>query len=180
MHPPRAEEQTALIVPIPEAEPVVAPFRAGLDTSAAKGVPAHVTVLYPFLPPPSVTPDVLNTLRDLFAGHEPFGIDFTEVRWFGDVVTWLAPEPDMTFRRLTAEVWHSFPEAPPYGGEHDGNHPHLTIGHDHPVDVLEQAAHAVTTQLPVAASVSAVHLIAGSDAPNSWRTLEVFTLGSHH
>jgi 2'-5' RNA ligase len=178
MHPPPGEEQTALIVPVPEAEPVVGRFRAELDTSAAKGIPAHVTVLYPFLRPTALTTDVLNALRDLFAGYEPFGVDFTEVRWFGDVVTWLAPEPDMTFRRLTAEVWHSFPEAPPYGGEHDGNHPHLTIGHDRPVDVLEQAAHAVTAQLPVAASIDAVHLVAGSDAPNSWRTLEVFTLGN--
>jgi len=175
---PGPPEHSALIVPVPETEPVVGRFRAKLDESAAKGVPAHVTVLYPFLPPSSLTGEVRATLRALFAGYEPFAVDFTEVRWFGDAVTWLAPEPDMAFRRLTAAVWNRFPEAPPYGGDHDGDHPHLTIGLGHPVDVLERAAAEVTEHLPVSATVGVVHLIAGSNAPGSWRTLEVFTLGS--
>ena len=42
--------QTALVVAVPSAEPVVARLRASYDVAAAYGVPAHVTVLYPFLP----------------------------------------------------------------------------------------------------------------------------------
>ncbi|GLY28275.1 2'-5' RNA ligase family protein [Kineosporia sp. NBRC 101731] len=173
-------EQSALIVPVPEVEPVVGPFRAKLDVNAAKGVPAHVTVLFPFLPPSAIDDEARTTLRDLFAGHSPFEVTFTEVRWFGDAVTWLAPYPDIAFRQLTAAAWGHFPQTPPYGGEHDGDHPHLTLGHGHPVDVLQEAAVEVTSRLPLTASVSAVHLIAGSDAPNSWRTLDVFTLGNHN
>jgi 2'-5' RNA ligase len=175
---PEPADQTALIVPVPETEPVVGPIRAELDGSAARGVPAHVTVLYPFLPPAEITDEVLSTLRDLFAGYEPFDVEFTEVRWFADQVAWLAPEPSMAFRQLTAAVWNSFPETPPYAGEHPGTHPHLTLGLKHPVDVLQRAAADVTPQLPVAASISTVHLFAGSTAPDSWRSLEVFTLGN--
>ncbi len=40
--------ETALVVPIPEAEEAVAPFRTTLDRAAGLGVPAHVTALYPF------------------------------------------------------------------------------------------------------------------------------------
>jgi hypothetical protein len=55
--------QTALIVPIPAAENAVGPFRATLDRSASWGVPAHVTVLYPFLPPDKINSEVLAARR---------------------------------------------------------------------------------------------------------------------
>ncbi|GAB6898536.1 2'-5' RNA ligase family protein [Kineosporia succinea] len=171
-------QQSALIVPVPEVEPVVGTHRAGLDANAVKGVPAHVTVLYPFLPPAQIDDEVRGTLRDLFATQTPFDVTFTEVRWFGDQVTWLAPQPDLAFRQLTAAVWGHFPETPPYAGEHDGDHPHLTFGHGHPVETLKQAADDVSPQLPVSATIASVHLIAGSDAPDSWRPVEVFTLGN--
>jgi len=169
--------QTALIVPVPEAEPVVGRLRATLDAAAAKGVPAHVTVLFPFLPPAAIDAGVLATLRETFAAQEPFDVTFSGVRWFDDRVAWLAPEPDQAFQQLTAEVFRRFPQNPPYGGKHDALHPHLTLGHDQPLDVLTQAASEVSAALPMTAGVRTVHLIAGSDAPNSWQTLHVFALG---
>jgi hypothetical protein len=39
---------TALIILVPEAEALVKEFRDKYDHSAAEGMPAHVTVLYPF------------------------------------------------------------------------------------------------------------------------------------
>jgi hypothetical protein len=63
-----APTQTALIVPIPEAEEAVGPFRASLDRAASWGVPAHVTVLYPFLPPQQIDQQVLAVLRETIAG----------------------------------------------------------------------------------------------------------------
>ncbi|MEU6741541.1 hypothetical protein [Streptosporangium sandarakinum] len=59
--------RTALIVPIPEAEEAVGPFRAALDVSAGWGVPAHVTVLYPFLPPERIDSRVLAALTGTIA-----------------------------------------------------------------------------------------------------------------
>jgi hypothetical protein len=46
--------QSALIVEVPEAESAVAGLRAHLDASAPLGIPAHFTVLYPFMPPSRV------------------------------------------------------------------------------------------------------------------------------
>jgi 2'-5' RNA ligase superfamily len=83
--------QTALIVPVPEAEPAVGRFRASLDRAASWGVPAHVTVLYPFLPPQLVDDQVLAALRDIVAGVPRFDIVLTHVDWFGDTVVWVAP-----------------------------------------------------------------------------------------
>ena len=47
-------ELSAVIVPVPEVEPPVRDLRRELDPSAAGGVPAHVTVMYPFLAPRTV------------------------------------------------------------------------------------------------------------------------------
>lgn len=45
------EPQSALVVLVPEAEELVAPFRAAYDAAAAAGMPAHVTILFPFASP---------------------------------------------------------------------------------------------------------------------------------
>jgi hypothetical protein len=42
--------ETALIVEVPAAEPAVGHYRAELDANAGLGIPAHITILAPFLP----------------------------------------------------------------------------------------------------------------------------------
>ncbi|SCG72753.1 2'-5' RNA ligase superfamily protein [Micromonospora humi] len=83
--------ETALIVAVPETERAVGRFRSTLDRAAGWGVPAHVTVLYPFLPPDRVDDDVLTTLRLVFDATPRFDVTFAEVSWFGDTVVWLSP-----------------------------------------------------------------------------------------
>jgi 2'-5' RNA ligase len=170
--------QTALIVAVPEVEDAVGPHRASLDRAAGWGVPAHVTVLHPFLAPARLDDHVLATLGEVFGAVPRFDVTFGEVAWFGESVVWLAPRPDRPFRDLTAEVARRYPETPPYEGAYgDDVVPHLTIGHDAPLDVLDRAGRAVAAHLPVHASIGAVRLIAGAPAPDSWRTLAEFPLG---
>jgi hypothetical protein len=47
---------SAAVLLVPEAEPVVGVTRARYDRSGRWGVPAHVTVLFPFVPPTEQTP----------------------------------------------------------------------------------------------------------------------------
>ena len=171
--------QTALIVPIAAAEPVVAEHRQRLDPAAAWGVPAHVTVLFPFLPPARLTDSVLDRLDLALRSVPAFDCVLGRTRWFGDDVLWLAPDPDDSFRRLTAAVWLAFPECPPYQGAHPEPVPHLTIGDRRggaSVDALRSAQTAVSPELPILAAVHAVLLMEGTEAPDSWRTVREFTL----
>lgn len=170
--------QTALIVPIPEAEEAVGRFRASLDRAASWGVPAHVTVLYPFLPPQQINEQALAVLRETIAGIPRFDVALTHVDWFGDTVVWLAPQPDRPFRDLTAAVWQRFPEAPPYAGAHTEVVPHLTIGHDAAKPVLWHAAEAVSAHLPINAAIDRVRLIAGTPDISPWRTVCKIPLGT--
>jgi 2'-5' RNA ligase len=169
--------QSALIVPIPEAEQAVGRWRAALDRAAGWGVPAHVTVLYPFLAPERLDDDVLTAVGEAIASVPSFAADFTHVRWFGDTVAWLAPTPDEPFRALTTAVWRRFPEAAPYEGAFDDVVPHLTFGHDHPMPALTEAADAIAASLPIRAAVGVAHLITGTTQPGSWHTVREFPLG---
>ena len=170
--------QTGLIVPVPQAEPVVGRHRATLDPVAAWGVPAHVTVLYPFLPPDQVDDAVLGALGDLFAGMPSFEAVLSRVGWFGSEVVWLAPEPDLLFRNLTQAVWDRFPQTPPYAGAFADVVPHLTVGDRAPRPALQTAADDIAGHLPIATEVRAVRLVAGTTGVVAWRTVAEFPLGT--
>ena len=52
--------ESCLLVPVPDAEPAVGRLRGRLDRAAAWGVPAHVTILYPFVLPDAITSEVID------------------------------------------------------------------------------------------------------------------------
>jgi 2'-5' RNA ligase superfamily protein len=174
---PVEASESAVIVPVPEAEAAVGAFRAALDPSAAWGVPAHVTVVYPFAPPPRLGPDELARLRAAVRSVPRFEVSFSAVRWFDDAVVWLAPDPDDGFHALIRAVWAEFPEFPPYGGAHGESVPHLTVGAGPDRDALAAAGRAVADRLPITAAVRAAHLLRGRDAPGAWRSVAELPLG---
>jgi len=161
--------ETAVLVLLPEVDEVVGPYRARMDRAAGLGVPAHVTVLYPFVPPDAVDARVIDALAAAVATVPAFDVTFDRTAWFDDRVLWLAPAPAGPFRDLTRAVWAGFPAHPPYGGAHDDVIPHLTVGHDVPVDALRAAAAAIAPRLPVRARVTRAWLLRGSAEPGSWQ-----------
>jgi 2'-5' RNA ligase superfamily len=109
-------QESTILVPVPEAEPVVGQLRARLDRAAIRGIPAHVTVLYPFVRPGQITLAVIDKAAAAVASVQGFDCRFAGTGWFGDQAVWLAPEPAGPFRALTAAVHAAFPQCPPFGG----------------------------------------------------------------
>ena len=109
--------ETALLVPVPAAEPAVGRHRARLDEAARDGVPAHITVLYPFLPPARISDRLLASLGRLFAGVAAFEFKLDRIGWFGEEVVWLGPRDPTPFSILTSLTFTAFPSCPPYGGQ---------------------------------------------------------------
>lgn len=170
---------TGLVVPVPEAEPVVGAHRLRLDEHAALGAPAHVTVLFPFLPADALDDAVLDRLGELFRGAPTFSYAFSGTAWFGDDVLWLAPDDPAPFRDLTARVHGAFPWFPPYAGAFgDDVVPHLTVGHRHPRPALAAAERAVAAHLPVTGSANGVVLLAQTGPDSRWSQRAVFPLGA--
>jgi hypothetical protein len=175
--------ESALLLPVPAAEPAVSEHRARLDEAAWDGVPAHITVLYPFLPPAGIDAALLESLGSLFAAFAPFEFTLDKVRWFGDELVWLGPRDPAPFTALTDLAFTAFPSCPPYGGRHTEVIPHLTIGHRGGPEALRAAAEAVRPCLPIEAAAAEVILMAGprpgapGSPPGRWRTVAAFPLG---
>jgi hypothetical protein len=76
-----------------KAEPVVSEHRQQLDVAAGWGVPAHVTVLYPFVAPEALSDTLITTLAAVVRSVRAFDVCFGRTRWFGQDALWLDPEP---------------------------------------------------------------------------------------
>ncbi len=73
---------TALIVPVPRVGPLISPWARRHDPATAGGVPPHVTVFFPFIPPDAMTPADLSRLESLFATHPATEVDLAHVGMF--------------------------------------------------------------------------------------------------
>ncbi|MCL6298792.1 2'-5' RNA ligase family protein [Streptomyces kronopolitis] len=166
--------RTGLIVKIPEAEPAVRGWRERLDPGAREGVPAHVTVLFPFLPAGRIDGAVRRALAEVLAARPAFAARFERCHRFPGVL-YLAPEPDGPFRGLTEAVAERWPEAPPFGGRFDEVVPHLTVAQGHAEAALADAEAALVDSMPVTARVSSVALLVHDGT--RWHERASFALG---
>jgi len=155
--------ESALIVPVPEAEGLVGAWRERYDDSARTGVPAHVTLLYPFLPPEEITPFDLQRLSALFETTPSRRYQFVAVRRFSRGVLYLAPEPETFLREMTRRIWTTYPHRPPYGGAFDEVIPHLTVAQAADQSVLDAVEAQVAPGLPVTAHATEAWLMLQGD-----------------
>jgi 2'-5' RNA ligase len=89
-------------------------------------MPAHITVLFPFLALDCIKVSERDELRRLFANHAALPVAFNGFGSFPQMV-YLRPEPAAPLVELTSRVARRWPEAPPYAGAFDDVVPHLTI-----------------------------------------------------
>lgn len=168
---------TALLVPVPEAAPLVDRYRVPLTRAGADGLPPHVTVLYPFTHTGGLTAERLEHVGRIVASQEPFELVLATTGRFelDPPLLYLAPEPAAPFAALTAGLAAAFPEHPPYDGLHDALVPHLTVagGDAAALDAIEAE---LLPSLPVRARVTEAWLMArGSDG--RWNRRQAFPLG---
>jgi hypothetical protein len=160
--------QSALVVLVPEAEGLVSGLHGVHDPSAAQGMPAHITILYPFLPPPEVTGATLTSLERIFAQRRGFAFRLKELRRFPGVL-YLAPTPDEPFREMTHAVVKEFPGTAPYGGAFGDVPPHLTVAladdERHLDAIAVELEHAARGRPPLRARARAVALMETESGP---------------
>jgi 2'-5' RNA ligase len=168
--------QTAVIVTVPSAEHAVAPHRARFDPAADWGVPAHVTVLYPFVAPSEIDDRVIKALEAAVASVPRFEATCHTTGWFGTDVLWLDPQPADPFRALTTAVVKAFPGHPPYGGEYADVVPHVTVAHRTDAQRLREVERDVLPHLPIHFAVTAAELWRGTFAAASWERVAVLRL----
>lgn len=172
--------QSALLMEFPAAEQLVAHWRRTYDPAASAGIPAHVTVLFPFLDagadgrPGSVDERVREELRELVGGHPAFDVTFSTLCRFPDVL-YLAPEPAEPLRALTRALVARWPDTQPYGGQFTEIVPHLTVAHAADPEVFAAAEADLAPRLPLVTEATAVSLYV-SDGTR-WHRRTSFPLG---
>ena len=170
--------ESALVILVPEAESLVKPFGDKYDPSAAKGCPAHVTLLYPFKPPVEITEADLDNLKRCFSRFPPFHFTLLSTRRFSNTL-YFAPQPDEPFRQLTFTIWDCYPETPPYGGVYSDVVPHLTVADHLPDEQLNRIAaelgEASKGKLPISAQADDVALL--DTKSGRWQVRTRFRLG---
>jgi 2'-5' RNA ligase len=171
--------ESALVVLVPEAEAAAKPFRDRYDPSAAAGMPAHITLLFPFKAPEDIDATALGGLRDCFARFEPIRFSLGAIKRFHSGVLYLAPEPDEPFRQLTRSIWKLFPETLPYSGKWPDIIPHLSLARlaDEALltAVADDFAGASAGKLPLPAIASEVALM--DNRSGRWKVEATFSLG---
>ena len=170
--------RSALVVEVPEAADAV---DAWLERTAyakpSNGVPAHITLLYPFVPAADVDDELVGGLGELFARMSSFGFALRECRRF-PAVLYLAPDPPDPFLALTEAVVAAYPGFPPYEGVFDEVVPHLTAAEGEPA-VLGRAEGEIRPYLPIGAEAREIVLLEELDPELArWRTHSRLPLGT--
>jgi len=154
--------QSAVLIPVPEADALVGEWRALHDPKARVGVPAHITLLFPWIAPQQLKPEHLEELDEILAAQPAFEYSLDRVRWFGQRVLWLAPNPAEPFKRLTVEMASHF-DTQPWQGEFAEVVPHLTIGLAGQTsgNALERAGAEIAMRLPLRCEAREVDVMCG-------------------
>ncbi len=165
--------ETAFIVIVPEAEPYVRELRERFDPTAKQGVPAHITLLYPFMPPAQVDAAVLARAGATLSGAD-FFFRLVKVEHFPSA-TYLRPEPMEPFITLTKALIETFPAFLPYGGRYDGTIPHLTVAQDaYDREIVTKELKARLPERGVDARCKEITLIENSSG--FWKRMHSFVL----
>ncbi|HEX3063991.1 MAG TPA: 2'-5' RNA ligase family protein [Dongiaceae bacterium] len=160
---------------MPEAETLVGRYRVKFDPSAAMGMPAHITLLYPFIAPHRITHDDRASLRDCLADLSAFAFELSAMRHFPTHLLYLAPAPAEIFRQITLAIWARFPDFPPYGGRHPDIVPHLSVAQLESEAVLQPATNEFEAEcrqrLPIRTRAAEAALM--DDTNGRWEVREL-------
>jgi 2'-5' RNA ligase len=164
-----------LIVPFLAAEALIEPLLERYLPVWNLGVPAHVTLLFPFPTSDQLDQAALADLTSLFAARPAITATLVDVGLFPDMV-YLAPEPRDWFVGLTQALSARFGLLP-YGGQHPEIVPHLSIARQTDPAIQVEIAQALRPLLPIEATVREVWLM-DEEQDGHWHRAATFPLGS--
>jgi 2'-5' RNA ligase len=143
---------------------------------AVAGVPAHLTLLFPFITPEQLDRRVRDRVAAVCATHEPFDYILAgQARW-PDAV-YVAVEPAAPFVGLQHAFARAFPQFPIYGTDASFEFvPHVTIAEGPAVDDDTTRTDPAWLALPRPGRTTAVEAIARAEG-GRWQTVWRIRLG---
>lgn len=146
-----------LLLMTPDAESVVDPWRAEHDVAASFGIPAHVTVRTPFLPPDHWRDPALSLLERFL----PMDVTLARLEDRPGALV-LVAEPDDELRGITEAVTSTWPTLPPHRGNRPDLAYHMTVVRTANDRIRSQAWEAIAPHLPLCVTGTEMWASAGS------------------
>jgi 2'-5' RNA ligase len=166
--------ETAVVVLLPELEPLIGGWRRRYTGDGGRGMPPHVTLTIPFADSADLR-DRIGPLGRALGAFVSFEVTLARTARFPGVV-YLCPEPDEPFVAMTEALAAAFPEFPPYGDEFQEIVPHVTVAQADDA-VLAGLERELVPKLPVKARVERAWLV--ENTPAGWRRHTAFPLDRH-
>jgi hypothetical protein len=154
---PRLRDVWLLLV-TPDAEPLVAPWRAEHDWAARFGIPAHVTLRTPFLPPERWADPTLGSTLETFL-PVPMTLARLEDR-AGALV--ILVEPEERLREITNATTRAWAMLPPHKADRATFAYHLTVVRTLDRAVRAEASEIIAPLLPLSVTGTEMWATAGS------------------
>jgi 2'-5' RNA ligase len=156
--------ESVVLVPALDAGRVVRELRMEHDPNAAAGVPPHLTLMFPFLPPAELSAQRVDALERLISGATAFDFTLTHVSEFDQGVVYLVPAPSAPFVDLIREIGLQF-ELLPFGGAF-GKDPvvHLTVAVQASPSTRQRIADSLGPELPISLRAQEAWLMVGSNS----------------
>ena len=152
-------ETALLIIPPPPIQAFCYPLREEFDKESFGRVPAHITLLYPFVPPDAVD-DAEEKLQVLCADIAPFDVSLKSYGRF-ETTIFLEPADPTPIVDLYKRLTEAFPDFPIYDGEHGQDlTPHLTLARGDDPTML--AGIELPSDPDFTFNVSKIHIYLGS------------------
>ena len=170
--------QSAISISVPELGTLLAPWRDATVKVASKGVPPHITLLYPWRTPPLGGSD-MEALRAVIVHIHAFSITFSTFGRFESSILFLQPDDDGTLHKLMHTLFAAFPDTPPYGGTIPDPTPHLTVaetnGEEQIKEFEDQARQALAQHLPFTIHVTHITVLE-QDEQEVWHQVAALPL----
>lgn len=162
---PEAPVESAVIVPVLQADALLRPFRDRWDPPAPVGIPAAVVLAYPFLLPDELGPETLRGLAAIFGACAPIDARLAGVMRRPGAVH-LEVDPQEPFAALADEVAAAFPAS---RAPRDGSLiPHITALRSHDDHALDATASELAPLLPRSVAVAEAWLVQAAGAKRAW------------
>ena len=152
---------TGIVIPFEQAEAAVSRWRRASTTDGAEGMPAHVTLLYPFVDDSQLVARQVREIEAVLSTFSQFDVRFATFGRFDGApsVLYLEPDSAQPFVDMIEAIAEQFPEYPPFGGEFDTVVPHLTVAETADTVLLDDAQQDVARHVPIVARATEVHVM---------------------
>ena len=175
------ELTTVIMIVAPhEVQAIAVPLLRRYAPDTLTRVPAHLTVLYPFVAYDRLD-DACAELEPICARIAPFEVTLAGYGEFPSVI-YMAPRNPQPIKQLFRSIYRHFPECPPYRAAFgEEMTPHLTVGEFETPEEQHAARKAMPRYAPLTFQATRVHVLYGiNDLVLPWLTHAVIPLGGRH